>query len=172
MIEAIPWVRFGKLGRAHGLRGEVRFFPSNEGSGNVGRLKDVRLVLEDRVKILRVARVRGAVGKRVLTIEGWGRREDADPWVHASLEVPRNWLPESDEAGAFYGYQLEGLAVIDASGATVGKVIGLLDFGAGDLLEVRVRGKDVLLPFAEPHVGAIDLEAGTLVADLTDWLDT
>jgi ribosomal 30S subunit maturation factor RimM len=49
-------------------------------------------------------------------------------------------------------------------------VQNLVDFGAGDLLEIRVKGQNVFVPFAAPYIGAIDLQAGTVEVEANDFL--
>jgi 16S rRNA processing protein RimM len=85
--------------------------------------------------------------------------------------VPQHVFPPlSDDE--WYAYQLKGLSVLDRSARSqIGVVVGLVDFGAGDLLEVRVRGKNYYLPFAEPYVGDVDLEEGTVEVEIDEFLE-
>jgi 16S rRNA processing protein RimM len=54
-----------------------------------------------------------------------------------------------------------GLAAVGADGAEIGRVAQVLNYGAGDVLEIERPGRDtLLLPFAAPMVGEVELERG------------
>lgn len=164
------WVRWGRLGRPHGLRGELKLHPLNPESGYVTRLKRVRFELDERVLETEVLDVRSAGGDAVVRLDAIGDRTAAEGWVNAEVLVPAETFetPASDE---FYGFELEGMAVIDESGARVGRIVGLANFGAGDLLDIEYRGQRIFVPFAEPYVGAIDRAARTVVVSADDLLE-
>jgi len=80
-------------------------------------------------------------------------------------------LPELKD-DEFYHSDLIGLEAIHRDGARLGSVQAVLDYGAGDLLEVRMENsKDtVLLPFTAATVPTVDLAAGQIVIDPPDGL--
>lgn len=163
------WVRFGTLGRAHGLKGEIRFFPLHADSEFVADADTVEVRHQAASRRLKVTRARMGGGKWLLQLEGIRFRDQAEALVGWELWVPATLFPQPED-GEFYGYQLQGLRVVDPSGEEVGEVLALVDFGAGDLLEVRIGRQEIYVPFAEPYVGEIDLEHGTVEVDATDWL--
>ena len=59
--------------------------------------------------------------------------------------------------------------MVDPAGETFGSVIAVHNFGAGDLIEVRVEGvsKTELVPFDTTHVPAVDIAAGKIVVVLS-----
>ncbi|MFM8989513.1 MAG: PRC-barrel domain-containing protein [Alphaproteobacteria bacterium] len=53
-----------------------------------------------------------------------------------------------------------------AAGDEVGRVARVVNYGAGDVLEIERPGQEsLLLPFAAPRVGVVDVEAGRVVVD-------
>ena len=60
-----------------------------------------------------------------------------------------------------------GLEVTDTGGASLGKVLAVINNGADDLLELSAPGQKqtVLLPFTKAVVPTVDLTAGRIVAD-------
>jgi hypothetical protein len=71
-------------------------------------------------------------------------------------------LAEEDE---FYQTDLVGLRVEARDGKTLGRVKAVLNFGAGDLLEIEGEGVSLMLPFTRQVVPLVDLPGGRLVAD-------
>jgi 16S rRNA processing protein RimM len=58
-----------------------------------------------------------------------------------------------------------GLEVLSTNGPSLGKVVGLLETGANDVLEVR-GDRERLIPFVlGEYIKELDLEAGYLIAD-------
>ncbi len=104
------------------------------------------------------------IGAR-LTIEGIGERNAAEALRGTALFVARDKLPKLDDDD-FYHADLIGLAVISETGAAIGTVAALHNFGAGDLLEVEAETKgkqSVFYPFTKAVVPEIDLTEGRLV---------
>ena len=96
---------------------------------------------------------------------GFGDRNAAERLANIKLYVPRDRLPEPEQADEFYHADLIGLAVVDRAGEKLGTVIAIHNFGAGDLIEVRpdAGGNTELVPFDATHVPAVDIAAGRIV---------
>jgi 16S rRNA processing protein RimM len=86
------------------------------------------------------------------------------------LMIDRDRLPEADD-DEIYHADLIGLSAHDTAGHLVGTVVAVLDFGAGELLELKpADGKTILVPFNVETVPEIDLDAGRLVIDPPEGL--
>jgi 16S rRNA processing protein RimM len=157
-------VRVAKIGAAHGVRGEVRLFAYTEDPfalRSYGDLED-----ESGTRRFRIVSLRAAKDHLIARIEGVGDRDEASQLTHLELYVPRARLPRQKEAGTFYQADLVGLSVETKEGEKLGEVIGVRNFGAGDLLEIkRAQGDNVLIPFIDPYVPAVDIGSGKIVAD-------
>jgi len=78
------------------------------------------------------------------------------------IEIDRASLPPLDD-GEYYHADLIGLTCFSHQDETVGSVVGVENFGAGDLLEVeKVDGKRSLIPFKS---GIADLVDARIVLD-------
>jgi 16S rRNA processing protein RimM len=155
----------GQIGAAHGVRGEVRlrsFTAEPAAIANYGPLES-----EDG-RIFEIKTMRPAKDHFVATLAGVDDREAAQALTNVKLYVPRERLPQPDTADEFYHADLIGLAAVDRRGQTLGTVIAIHNFGAGDLIEVRLVDSDKteLVSFNELNVPTIDLGAGRLVVDL------
>jgi 16S rRNA processing protein RimM len=77
--------------------------------------------------------------------------------------VSRATLPGTNEQ-EFYHADLLGLRAEDELGRSIGKVIAVHNFGAGDVIEiVRDDNGSVLMPFTREIVPTVDLEQGRIV---------
>jgi 16S rRNA processing protein RimM len=153
---------FGQIGAAHGVRGEVRlhsFTAEPEAIAGYGPLET-----EDG-RVVQIESLRRAKDHFVVKFAGVADRSAAEQLTNIKLYVLRERLPAPDQPDEFYHADLIGLTAVDRAGDTLGTVVALHNFGAGDLIEVRPTDGHVtqLLPFDEATVPVVDLAAGRLV---------
>ena len=69
------------------------------------------------------------------------------------------------ERASIYYADLAGLRADNEAGERIGSVVGVQNYGAGDLLEVRLDGASVteLIPFTDAYVPVVDIAAGRVV---------
>jgi 16S rRNA processing protein RimM len=159
----------GRIKGAHGVRGDVRVASFTETPDDLftyGPLYDAGgLVLLTPVTA-RAANDHFIVRpKENLPKEHWDQLRGQDVYV------PRDRFSEPDE-GEFYVDDLVGLAVFGSPDQRVGEIIGVQDFGAGDLIEIQLDGQaaTLLVPFDEADLDTLDFEARRVnVPDLHLW---
>ena len=158
------WVCLGVIGRPHGVRGQVRIRPFTEDARAIaayGPLTDRSSGREFIVSVVNVAK--GMVTAR---IEGVIDREQAAALSGTELWVARAALPETKNEEEYYYHDLIGLAAFQQDGAALGQVVGMENYGAGDLLELRTpEGRAVLVPFTRQCVPVVDVQGGRVVID-------
>ncbi len=99
----------------------------------------------------------------VVRVEGVTNREAAAALTGVELYARRSQLPPPD-ADEFYYDDLIGLAAVTAQGAAVGRVVAVLNHGAGDILEIAAEGGEtLLLPFTKAVAPEIDFAARRIV---------
>lgn len=159
------WICVARVGAAHGVRGEVRVHPFTTDPLAVTHYG--ALESEDGTVALQIVGARPAKGFLVVRFAGVEDRTAATRLRNLSLFVPRERLPAPEDADTYYHVDLVGLAVHRCDGTPIGMVVGLHNFGGGDLLEVAPQsgGATVLLPFTKAVVPIVDLKAGHLVVD-------
>ena len=156
-------VVLARIGAPHGIRGEVRLTPFThdpEALAAYGPLES-----QDG-RAITIERVRPAGSVLIAKLQGIDDRTQADALNGTELTIARARLPEPEHADEFYHADLIGLAAIDADGGSVGSVVAVHNFGAGDILEIAPpRGASLLIPFTREAVPAVDLAAGRLLVD-------
>jgi 16S rRNA processing protein RimM len=154
----------GQIGAPHGVRGEVRlrsFTAEPNAIAQYGPLE-----AEDG-RILEIEALRPAKDHFVATLSGIDDRDTAEKLANLRLYVPRERLPALAETDEFYHADLIGLAVVNKSGEQLGTVLAIHNFGAGDLIEIRLvaGGKTELIAFNELNVPTVDIAAGRIVIE-------
>ena len=153
-------VLVGTLGRPHGLRGELAVHVRTDDPDR--RFAIGATVLVDGRLPRKVATVRWHSGVLLLGLEGVSDRTAAEGVRGLDLwaRVPADEEPEDDEA--YYDRQLVGLEVLDAAGAVVGTISGVLHLPAQDVLQVRTPSGERLVPFVTELVPVVDLGRGVV----------
>ncbi|MFD9126528.1 ribosome maturation factor RimM [Kitasatospora sp. NPDC059571] len=149
----------GKIGRAHGIRGDVSVEVRTDEPEL--RLGPGAVLLTDPAAVgpLTVASGRVHSGRLLLRFEGVKDRNDAEALRGTFLiaEVDPDETPEDPDE--YYDHQLIGLDVVLADGTLIGELTELVHLPYQDLLTVtRPDGSEVLVPFVEQIVPTIDLE--------------
>jgi 16S rRNA processing protein RimM len=143
---------------AHGVKGELRLKLFTDSVENLKRHK--RVFIGDSERMLES--VRPAPSGAVARIDGIDDRSAAEALRGSLIEVDRSVLPPLED-GEYYHADLIGLACFDSTGAEVGRVAAVENYGAGDLLDVETAdGKRSLIPF---RPGIADLESDRIVID-------
>lgn len=166
MTEQAPRVLLGRIVAAHGIRGELvieTFTAVPEDIAAYGPLQSADGARSFELKVLR----RHPKGGVVARVAGVADRNGAEALRKTELYALRSDLPEAEE-GEYYYADLIGLRVEDANGATLGKVISVQNYGAGDLLEIRLDGVAAteLVPFTDTFVPTVDVAGGRVVVEL------
>ncbi len=151
-----------RLGAAHGVRGEVKRWSFTADPAAVAGYGPFETADGGVVEI---EALRPAKDFFVARLKGVADRNAAERLRNVELFVPRDRLPAPEDGDEFYHADLIGLAVVDASGAALGSVVALHNFGAGDIIEVRrAESRDtVMLPFTQAAVPEIDVAGGRIV---------
>jgi 16S rRNA processing protein RimM len=153
-------LRIGKVVRALGLKGHLGVAGSE---GALGALEAVTLRLgEGPPRRLRIEEARPQGRLWAVRVEGVSDRTAAEALVGAEVLAPREELGEAGE-GQLLWADLVGLEVVTAAGEAVGRVTGLYETGAVDVLVVTGPRGEKLVPLA-PYV-EVDLQGRRIVVD-------
>lgn len=99
----------------------------------------------------------------VARLEGLIDRTAVEALKGMEVGVPRDVMPEP-EADEFYWTDLLGLEVVNTEGELLGKIEGLLETGANDVLVIN-GGRERLIPYIASVVVAVDLPNRRMVVD-------
>lgn len=159
----------GVLKGAHGVRGEVRV---KSFTAEPGAVFTYGPLLDDAGNVLVTPKsVRAGKDHFIVRPAEQGQKEDWDALRGTLLHVPRANLPEAEE-DEYYIEDLVGLDVWSGGDRPAGTVKSVQNFGADDLLEIRLKaqGGTVMVPFTQVDVPIVDLAAGRVVIpDLDEW---
>ena len=162
----------GRVGRPHGIRGEVVIGVRTDEPDlrfAVGATVDATRSPYDTVggEQLTVASARWHSGQLLLVFAGITDRTAAGELTGRWLSVDSSQLPRTTDPDEFRDHELIGLSVRTCGGDPVGEVTDVLHYGQ-DLLVVRgaaLPAGECLIPFVKAIVPEVDVAAGVLVID-------
>jgi 16S rRNA processing protein RimM len=169
----------GRIGRPHGIRGEVIVGVRTDEPDlrfAVGAVLDVERTLPGPAGTgkdgpgdgqLTVAAARWHSGQLLVAFAGITDRTAAGELTGSWLSMDSSQLPESSDPDEFRDHELIGLSVRTSAGDAVGVVADVLHHGQDLLVVRRDEGKagEYLVPFVKAIVPEIDIGAGILVID-------
>ena len=151
-------IALAAIAGAHGVKGELRLKLLTDSVDNLKRHR--RLFVGGVPRALLDVRQSGKFA--VARLDGIADRSGAEALRGSLLEIDRSALPPLEQ-GEYYHADLIGLPAVDTGGNSVGSVVAVENYGAGDLLEIEAEGgKRSLIPFKR---GIADLEDGRIVLD-------
>ena len=160
----------GIITGTHGLKGEVKVFPTTD---DKERFLDLDTVLIDTGKELIEKKVQYCKFFKqfvFVKFEGLDDINDVEKYKRCPLKVTReNAVPlEEDE---YYVSDLLGLTIVDESGVTIGELIDVIETGANDVYEVKTPdGGHVLLPAIKDCILDVDMEEKIILVHMLKGL--
>ena len=155
-------VLLGVVSGVHGIRGDlvIRSYTADPGDiASYGALESAAGQTLPALLIVRFS-AKGVIAHMM----GVDDRNAAEALKGTELWIERARLPAAVE-GEYYHADLIGLDAVSPEGAPIGTVIAVENFGAGDLLEIRLAGgtRTEFVSFTNAFVPEIDLAAGRAV---------
>jgi 16S rRNA processing protein RimM len=156
-------VLLGEIVGVHGVQGQVRVRTHTADPLDVVAYGPLTAEPGGRTLVLEgVREVKGAVV--IARVPGVADRDAAAALKGLRLYVARSALPAPEEE-EFYHADLEGLQAELTEGGALGRVRRVVNFGAGDMLEIDREGGSLLVPFTRAIVPVVDLAGGRIVVD-------
>jgi 16S rRNA processing protein RimM len=161
-VNAEDYVVVGRIGPAHGLKGEVFVEPRTD---EPERRFATGAVLHTDSGSLTVDAARTHSGRLVVRFAELDDRNAAEAARATELRVPIDVAERPEDPEEFYDHQLVGLRVETTDGTVVGELGRIEHNAAQDLLVIRTPEREVLFPFVNLLVPDVDVAGGRIVID-------
>ena len=163
-------LQVGAITSTHGVRGEVKVFPTTDDPARFKKLKKV--ILDDGRQQLEmeIASVKFFKNMVILKFKGIDDINDVEKYRKATLWVTReDAVPlEEDE---YYIADLIGMNVVSDEGEQLGRITDVLQTGANDVYVIsKPDTPDLLVPAIKDCIKTVDLEEGQMVVHLLPGL--
>lgn len=164
------YLRVGVISSTHGVRGEVKVYPTTD---DANRFKDLKNVLLDTGKeklTLEITGVKFFKNMVILKFKGYDNINDIEKYKGKDLLVARDQAVELGPDENFAA-DVIGLSVVTDQGEDFGILTDILFTGANDVYEVKMTdGRTVLLPAIKECILSVDLENKKITIHVMDGL--
>lgn len=162
--------RVGAIASTHGIRGEVKVFPTTDDSSRFKKLKQVILDTGKEHINLEIETVKFFKNMVILKFKGYDSIEAIEKYKGKDLLIKREQAVPLAPNENFIA-DLIGLKVQLEDGSDFGILTDILQSRANDVYVVDTgNGKEVLLPSIPQCILDVDLEAGVITVHIMDGL--
>ena len=163
-------LQVGIITSTHGVRGEVKVYPTTDDPRRFRRLKEVVLDTGKEKMNLEIEGVKFFKQFVILKFKGPDNINDIEKYRQKSLYVTRKNAVRLQRDEYFIA-DLIGLKVQDEDGKELGTVKDVIETGANDVYEVEMAdGKSLLLPAIKQCILNVDVENGTMQVHVLEGL--
>ena len=163
-------LQVGVITSTHGVRGEVKIFPTTDDPARFKKLKKVILDTGKENLELEIAGVKFFKNMVILKFKEFDNINDVEKYRQKKLFVTRENAVKLKKDEYFIA-DLIGLTVWTDEGEELGELTDVLQTGANDVYAIRMLdGEEVLIPAIKDCVKEVDVEGGKMTVHLLPGL--
>ena len=153
----------------HGVRGEIKVFPTTDDPNRFRKLKKVIMRTEKGDRLMEVQSVRFSKQFVLMKFRGIDNINDIELYKGSGLYVPReDAIPLGKDE--YFIADLIGITVYTDEGEELGRLTEVLQTGANDVYVVTGEGREYLLPAIADCVQEVDPEGERMVVHMMEGL--
>lgn len=166
MMQNNERIVLGHVAGVYGVKGWVKIISHTRPRENILDYGQWWLGQGDEWRLYELAGGRAQGKGLIAALTGVSDRDGARSLIGADIAVERSALPET-APGEYYWCDLVGLRVQSPAGEEIGRITGLQETGANDVLIVRsAAGHEQLIPYVPGYsVLNVDLDTGVMTVD-------
>ncbi len=163
-------LQVGIISSTHGVRGEVKVFPTTDDSNRFKKLREVLLDTGKEQLSMKIEHVKFFKQFVILKFTGIDNINEVEKYKGKSLYVTREHAVKlkKDE---YYIADLIGIRVMDESGEALGTLKDVMETGANDVYVIALKdGRELLLPAIRQCILEVDIEQMIMKVHLLEGL--
>lgn len=163
-------LQVGVITQTHGIRGEVKVFPTTDDPNRFKKLKEVILDTGKEKMTLEIEGVKFFKQFVILKFKGIDNINDIERYKTKSLYVTRANAVRLKKNEYFIA-DLIDIEVYTEDDNKLGILKDVIETGANDVYEITMEdGKDVLIPAIKECILSVDIENRKMIVHLLDGL--
>lgn len=164
------YLKVGVITTTHGVRGEVKVFPTTDSADRFLELDFVLLDTGKELRRLELERVKFFKNLAILKFRGIDNINDIEMYRGRDLWIPREMAQPLGEDENYIG-DLIGMEVFLEDGSRFGKLLDVMETGANDVYVVSSEEHgEVLLPAIRECILDVDVKENRMTIRLMDGL--
>ncbi|MEZ3504965.1 MAG: ribosome maturation factor RimM [Lachnospiraceae bacterium] len=164
------FLRVGVISSTHGVKGEVKVFPTTDDPARFKALKTVLLDTGKEHKALEITGVKFFKNKVILKFKGFDNISDIEKYKGMDLLISREDAVPLEENENFIA-DLIDMTVVTDRGETLGTLVDVLETGANDVYVIETEGKkEILLPAIKDCILDVNVEEKHMLVHVLEGL--
>lgn len=164
------YLRVGVITTTHGLRGEVKVFPTTDSKERFLEIDEVVLRTSREETVLHIEKVRFFKQLVIVKFKEYNRIEDVENLKQAELYVSRDNAASLEE-GEYYIGDLIGMKVFTDDGEEFGEISDVMETGANDVYVIDTQKYgEVLIPAIKQCILEVDIQSERMTIHLLPGL--
>ncbi len=166
----MEYITIGKVANAHGVRGDLKIFPTTDDVTRFKLLKRVFIEQRGKISELTINGVKFHKNLAIISVDEIKDKDEAVAMKNASVLIPmEEALPLEENEN--YIFQLIGLEAREEDGRVLGKVKDVLVTGAHDVYVVDDGSKNgLMIPATMDFIPIVNVDEGYMVVRLIEGL--
>ncbi len=163
-------LQVGVITQTHGIRGEVKVFPTTDDANRFKKLKEVMLDTGRERLTMEIEGVKFFKQFVILKFKGYDSINDVEKYKQGKLLVTRDKAVrlQKDE---YFVADMIGMRVVTDEGEDLGILKDVLATGANDVYVVSCEdGREVLLPAIKECIKTVDMDSRVMEIHVMDGL--
>lgn len=163
-------LQIGIITTTHGLKGEVKVYPTTDDANRFRKLKEVILDCGKEQRTLEIEEVKFFKQLVILKFKGLNDIGDVEKFHHCGLYVDRKDAVRLKKDEYFIA-DLIGMKVMGEDGSDLGVLKDVITTGANDVYDVTLAdGRSLLIPAIRECILEVDVEEARMRVHLLDGL--
>ena len=163
-------LQVGVITTTHGVRGEVKVFPTTDDPRRFKKLKETVLDTGREQLLLEIESVKFFKNMVILKFKGYDNMDDVMKFKQKSLYVTRKNAVRLSKDEYFIA-DLIDLTVINEEEQEIGTIVDVMSTGANDVYIIdSLNHGEVLVPAIKQCILDVDIEQGKMVIHLMEGL--
>lgn len=163
-------LQVGVITQTHGVRGEVKVFPTTDDVNRFKKLKQVILDTGKETMPLEIQSVKFFKQFVILKFKGIDNINDIEKYKRCSLYVTREHAVALEEDEYFIADMI-GMEVCTEDGNIFGTLKDVIETGANDVYVIEnAEHGEVLVPAIKECIRSVDIDKGQMMIHLMDGL--
>lgn len=164
------FLRVGVISSTHGIRGEVKVYPTTDDPERFLELDEVILDTGREHKILEIEGVKFFKNQVILKFKGYDNINDIEKYLKKDLLVDREHAVELGENENFIA-DLIDMEVVTDEGKVLGTLTDVIETGANDVYAVKTpEGKEILLPAIRDCILDVNVDEKRMIVHVMEGL--
>lgn len=163
-------LQVGAIASTHGVRGEVKVFPTTDDVKRYSKLKEVYLGEEDKAELLHIESVKYFKNMVIVKFKEYNSLNEVETIKGKKLFVTRTNAVKLKKDEYFIA-DLIGMNVNDENKNITGKLVDVMTTGANDVYVIELDdGRELLLPAIKECVLKVDFDSNLILINILEGL--